>query len=81
MRFSTFVMRVFAAVAVVLASPLPPASQTPVVAGSVLTKTGVTYQMRHFNEIKTFDSKVDNGEYPYPVTYRIKAGYSCIFYL
>jgi hypothetical protein len=37
--------------------------------------------LQPLNEIKTFDGKVDNGEYPRPVKYVVKNGYSCIFYL
>jgi hypothetical protein len=82
MRFSTLTIAIIMAPLAGLASPLvslaPPLSV--VAAGSVVTNKGVTYKMSQLNETKAFDNKVDNGEYPRPVTYQVSAGYSCVFY-
>jgi hypothetical protein len=79
MLFSTMTIGLVTAVSAALASP----ASTPgslVVAGSVVTDKAVTYEMSILNEIKAFDYKVDNGEYPRPVTYQVNAGYNCNFY-
>jgi hypothetical protein len=79
MLFSTITIGLVTAVSAALASP----ASTPgplVVAGSMVTDKAVTYEMSILNEIKAFDYKVDNGEYPRPVTYQVNAGYNCIFY-
>jgi hypothetical protein len=79
MHFSTIAIGLVAADSAALASP----ASTPgslAVAGSVVTDKAVTYEMSILNEIKAFDYKVDNGEYPRPVTYQVNAGHTCIFY-
>jgi hypothetical protein len=81
MRIYNPIITVFAVGCTVVASPLAPVPHTMILAGIVVTDKGVTYQMQHLDEIKTFDAKVDNGEYPYPITYQVAAGYSCVFYL
>jgi hypothetical protein len=83
MRFSKLTIAIIMAPLASLASPLaslaPPLA--PVVSsGSVVTNKGITYEMSQLNETKAFNNKVDHGEYPRPVTYRVNAGYSCIFY-
>jgi hypothetical protein len=32
-------------------------------------------------EIRAFDGRVDNGEFPRPVSYNIGEGFKCRFYL
>jgi hypothetical protein len=80
MRFSQIILAMLAA-AIAAAAPSSSAPGTIVSAGKVVTDKGVTYHMHRLDEIKTFDAKVDNGEYPYPLTYQVAAGFSCIFYL
>jgi hypothetical protein len=80
MRFSTIIASAFAAASAVLASPLVPPPNNQLTAGHVVTNKNVTYQMVHLDEIKAFDGKVDNGSYPFPVTYKINAPSACIFY-
>ncbi|KAF2832780.1 hypothetical protein CC86DRAFT_237902, partial [Ophiobolus disseminans] len=65
-----------------LASPLALVDVTAGIAGSVVTDKGVTYEMKSDldNWIKWFDDRVDNGNYPRPVTYQVNAGHHCIFY-
>jgi hypothetical protein len=81
MRFPALATAVVAAATITVASPLSLTSYTTDIAGDVVTDKGVTYLLQPLNEIKTFDAKVDNGEYPHPVKYVVKNGYSCIFYL
>jgi hypothetical protein len=38
------------------------------------------YEMSRLDEIKAFDNKVDNGNYPRPATYTVNASFFCIFY-
>ncbi|KAF1915297.1 hypothetical protein BDU57DRAFT_451677 [Ampelomyces quisqualis] len=80
MRFSTAIASALVAGSAVIASPLAPGPSQQLVAGHVVTNKDVTYQMVHFDEVKTFDNKVDNGEYPFPVTYQVEEGFTCIFY-
>jgi hypothetical protein len=81
MRFSALATAVIAAATIIAAAPLSLTPRATNVAGDVVTDKGVTYLLQPLNEIKTFDGKVDNGEYPRPVKYVVKNGYSCIFYL
>jgi hypothetical protein len=80
MRFSAVVAGAFMAASAVSASPVAPTLKHQLVAGHVVTNKNFTYQMVNYNEIKTFDNKVDNGEYPFPVTYKVNEGFKCIFY-
>jgi hypothetical protein len=75
MRSSILLIGAIVGPLAVFASPLEPAS-----AGSVVTNNGVKYEMSRLNEIKAFDNKVDNGNYPRPATYTINVGFSCSFY-
>jgi hypothetical protein len=61
-------------------SPAAPTPRSFNLAGHVITDKGVTYQMTNLNEIKVFDNKVNGGEYPHPVEYKVEAGYHCNFY-
>lgn len=81
MRFLASVADALAAAPAILASPLLAASGFDEVAGSVVTNTSVTYYMNHLYDIKLFAEKGDNSFYPVPLTYDIKAGFTCIFYL
>jgi hypothetical protein len=65
----------------VLASPAGTVESFGEVAGSVVTKSSVAYYMNHLFEIKTWSDKDDDGMYPRPLTYEVKARFMCIFYL
>jgi hypothetical protein len=80
MHLSTLLLHILFLALTALSSPIDPNSST-ISAGTVITNKAVTYTMTHLNEIKAFDDKVDNGYYPYPVSYSIASGYACIFYL
>jgi hypothetical protein len=75
MGSSTLLIGAIVAPLAVFASPPAPAS-----AGSIVTNRGVTYKMSRLNEIKAFDNKVDNGNYPRLATYKVNVGFSCSFY-
>jgi hypothetical protein len=75
MRSSTLLIGAIVAPLAAVASLLAPAS-----ASSVVTNKGVMYEMSRLDEIKAFDNKVDNGNYPRPATYTVNASFSCIFY-
>jgi hypothetical protein len=86
MHLPTLILHFLFLALTILASPIAspdgsPITNTSVSAGTVTTNKAVTYTMTHLNEIKAFDDKVDNGNYPYPVSYSIASGYTCIFYL
>jgi hypothetical protein len=80
MRFSSVLISALATATTARSSPAASTPRSNDVAGHVFTNKGVTYQMTDLDEIKTFDNKVDNGEYPRPVQYKLEAGFHCIFY-
>ncbi|KAH7096064.1 hypothetical protein FB567DRAFT_587340 [Paraphoma chrysanthemicola] len=80
MRLS--LLAVTALFAVAFGAPAPPEEVASAVAGSVVTNKGVTYEMQDLGqEIRAFAGKVDDGEYPHPVTYKVNEGFECRFYL
>lgn len=82
MRSSTLLAGVLAAASTVLASPLAvPTAAFDGIADSVVTNTSDTYYMNHLYDTKSFANKGSNGYYPRPLTYEVKTGFTCIFYL
>jgi hypothetical protein len=82
MHFSKLAFGALAVVAAALESPATPDEVLHAAAGTVVTNKGVTYQMYDLGqEIRAFDGRVDNGEFPRPVSYNIGEGFKCRFYL
>ncbi|KAF2032520.1 hypothetical protein EK21DRAFT_34824, partial [Setomelanomma holmii] len=71
-----------AAATITIAAPTPPDEIPAAIAGTVLTDDGITYEIKDMGkEVRAFDGRVDNGNYPHPISYQINEGFRCRFYL